>query len=151
MIPQVGAIQQAVAEKRAKPVGPEARAQLGQNYAKVWQDLGAVDGTQYGVYFKAANKSVIWYNAAAFDNAGAAEPKTWKDFITTAETISASGVTPVSVAGADGWTLTDWFENVYLSRPAPEVRPAGEARDPVDRPVGRGRATPWPSCSASRS
>ncbi|MFD3647400.1 ABC transporter substrate-binding protein [Streptomyces cyaneofuscatus] len=120
MIPQVGAIQQAVAKKWAKPVGPEARAQLGQNYAQVWQDLGAVDGTQYGVYFKAANKSLIWYNAAAFDNAGAAEPKTWKDFITTAETISASGVTPVSVAGADGWTLTDWFENVYLSQAGPE-------------------------------
>ncbi|MEU0760668.1 ABC transporter substrate-binding protein [Streptomyces microflavus] len=120
MIPQVGAIQQAVAKKWAKPVGPEAKAQLTKNYAKVWQDLGAVDGTQYGVYFKAANKSLIWYNVAAFDNAGAAEPKTWKDFITTAETISASGVTPVSVAGADGWTLTDWFENVYLSQAGPE-------------------------------
>ncbi|MFJ6614204.1 ABC transporter substrate-binding protein [Streptomyces sp. NPDC091289] len=120
MIPQVGAIQQAAAKKWAKPVGPEARAQLGQNYAEVWQELGKVDGTQYGVYFKAANKSLIWYNAAAFDNAGAAEPKTWKDFLTTAETISASGVTPVSVGGADGWTLTDWFENVYLSQAGPE-------------------------------
>ncbi|MFB8123917.1 ABC transporter substrate-binding protein [Streptomyces bacillaris] len=120
MIPQVGAIQQAVAKKWAKPVGEEAKAQLTKNYAKVWQDLGAVDGTQYGVYFKAANKSLIWYNAATFDNAGASEPKTWKDFITTAETISASGVTPVSVAGADGWTLTDWFENVYLSQAGPE-------------------------------
>ncbi|MEI7034925.1 ABC transporter substrate-binding protein [Streptomyces pratensis] len=120
MIPQVGAVQQAVAKKWAKPVGPEARAQLEQNYAQVWQDLGAVDGTQYGVYFKAANKSLIWYNAAAFDNAGASEPKTWKDFLTTAETVSASGVTPVSVAGADGWTLTDWFENVYLSQAGPE-------------------------------
>ncbi|MFJ7084920.1 ABC transporter substrate-binding protein [Streptomyces griseus] len=120
MIPQVGAIQQAAAKKWAKPVGPEAKAQLDKNYAKVWQDLGAVDGTQYGVYFKAANKSLIWYNAAAFDNAGASGPKTWKDFLTTAETISASGVTPVSVGGADGWTLTDWFENVYLSQAGPE-------------------------------
>ncbi|MFJ4961484.1 Multiple sugar-binding protein precursor [Streptomyces sp. ADI96-02] len=120
MIPQVGAVQQAVAKKWAKPVGDEARAQLSRNYAQVWQDLGAVDGTQYGVYFKAANKSLIWYNAAAFDNAGASEPKTWKDFLTTAETVSASGVTPVSVGGADGWTLTDWFENVYLSQAGPE-------------------------------
>lgn len=120
MIPQVGAIQQAVAKKWAKPVGDEARAQLGQNYAQVWQDLGAVDGTQYGVYFKAANKSLIWYNAQAFENAGASEPKTWKDFLNTAETVSASGVTPVSVGGADGWTLTDWFENIYLSQAGPE-------------------------------
>lgn len=120
MIPQVGAIQQAVAKKWAKPVGNEARAQLGQNYAQVWQDLGSVDGTQYGVYFKAANKSLVWYNAQAFENAGASEPKTWKDFIATAETVSASGVTPVSVGGADGWTLTDWFENIYLSQAGPE-------------------------------
>lgn len=120
MIPQVGAIQQAAQKKWAKPVGPEAKAQLAKNYSKVWQDLGAVDGTQYGVYFKAANKSLIWYNAKAFENAGAAEPKTWKDFLKTAETVSASGVTPVSVGGADGWTLTDWFENIYLSQAGPE-------------------------------
>lgn len=120
MIPQVGAIQQAVAKKWAKPVGAEAKAQLSKNYAQVWQDLGAVDGTQYGVYFKAANKSLIWYNAKAFENAGASEPKTWKDFLATAETVSASGVTPVSVGGADGWTLTDWFENIYLSQAGPE-------------------------------
>lgn len=120
MLPQVGAIQQAVQKKWVKPVGPEAKAQLAKNYAKVWQDLGAVDGTQYAVYFKAANKSLIWYNAKVFDTAGAQVPKTWKDFLATADTVSASGVTPVSVGGADGWTLTDWFENIYLSQAGPE-------------------------------
>ncbi|MFI1397863.1 ABC transporter substrate-binding protein [Streptomyces sp. NPDC020681] len=120
MLPQVGAIQQAVERKWAKPVGTEAKAQLTKNYSKGWQDLGAVNGEQYGVYYKAANKSLIWYNNTVFENAGAQEPKTWKDFLATAETISASGVTPVSVAGADGWTLTDWFENVYLSQAGPE-------------------------------
>ncbi|MFJ4923906.1 ABC transporter substrate-binding protein [Streptomyces sp. NPDC088725] len=120
MLPQVGAIQQAVAKKWAKPLGAEAKAQLAKNYSKGWQDLGAVDGTQYGVYFKAANKSLVWYNNAAFENAGVTVPKTWKDFLSAADTISASGVTPVSVGGADGWTLTDWFENVYLSQAGPE-------------------------------
>lgn len=120
MLPQVGAIKQTVDQKWAKPLGPEAKAQLARNYAKGWQDLGSVDGTPYGVYFKAANKSLVWYNNAVFENAGASVPKTWKDFLTTAETISASGVTPVSVGGADGWTLTDWFENVYLSQAGPE-------------------------------
>ncbi|MER5706795.1 ABC transporter substrate-binding protein [Streptomyces sp. NPDC042898] len=119
MLPQVGAIQQAAAQKWLKPVGPEAAAQLAANYSPGWRSLGAVDGTQYGVYFKAANKSLVWYNTAVFENAGATEPKTWKEFLSTAETISASGVTPVSVGGADGWTLTDWFENVYLSQAGP--------------------------------
>ncbi|MEU1278277.1 ABC transporter substrate-binding protein [Streptomyces sp. NPDC005805] len=120
MLPQVGAIQQVVERKWAKPVGPEAKAQLAKNYSQGWQDLGAVDGTPYGVYYKAANKSLVWYNTTVFENAGASEPKSWEEFLSTAETISASGVTPVSVAGADGWTLTDWFENVYLSQAGPE-------------------------------
>ncbi|MEU8792571.1 ABC transporter substrate-binding protein [Streptomyces sp. NPDC048643] len=120
MLPQVGAIKQAVDKKWAKPVGPDAQAQLAKNYAQGWQDLGKVDGKQYGVYYKAANKSLVWYNAKVFENAGAKEPKTWKDFLTTAQTVYDSGVTPVSVGGADGWTLTDWFENIYLSQAGPE-------------------------------
>ena len=32
-----------------------------------------------------------------------------------AKTLSAAGVSvPVSIGGGDGWTLTDWFENVYI-------------------------------------
>ncbi|CAL9292881.1 hypothetical protein SUDANB25_02117 [Streptomyces sp. SudanB25_2051] len=120
MLQQVGALQQAVERKWAKPAGAGTKAQLAKNYSKGWQDLGSVNGTQYGVYFKTANKSLIWYNAAVFENAGASEPKTWKELMSTAETISASGVTPVSIGGADGWTLTDWFENVYLSQAGPE-------------------------------
>ncbi|CAM5471363.1 Carbohydrate ABC transporter substrate-binding protein OS=Streptomyces alboniger OX=132473 GN=CP975_13480 PE=4 SV=1 [Streptomyces alboniger] len=120
MLPQVGAIEQAVANKWAKPVGPEAQKQLEKNYSQGWQDLGAVDGKQYGVYFKAANKSLVWYNTRVFENAGVSEAKTWDDFMKTAQTVYDSGVPPVSVAGADAWTLTDWFENIYLSQAGPE-------------------------------
>lgn len=120
MLPQIGAIEQAVQNKWAKPVGAQAQAQLDKNYGQGWKDLGAVDGKQYGVYFKAANKSLVWYNTAVFENAGVQEPKTWDDFLKTAQTVFDSGVTPVSVAGADGWTLTDWFENIYLSQAGPE-------------------------------
>ncbi|MEU2184245.1 ABC transporter substrate-binding protein [Streptomyces thermolilacinus] len=120
MLQQVGALQQAVERKWAKPANAETKAQLAKNYSQGWQDLGSVNGTRYGVYFKTANKSLIWYNAAVFENAGASEPKTWKELMATAETVSASGVTPMSIGGADGWTLTDWFENVYLSQAGPE-------------------------------
>ncbi|NYV75946.1 ABC transporter substrate-binding protein [Streptomyces sp. UH6] len=120
MLPQVGAIHQAVEKGWAKPLGADAQAQLAKNYSKGWQDLGTVDGKQYGVYYKAANKSLIWYNAQVFENAGASEPKTWDELLTTAQTVYDSGVTPFSVGGADGWTLTDWFENVYLSQAGPE-------------------------------
>jgi alpha-glucoside transport system substrate-binding protein len=32
----------------------------------------------------------------------------------TAATLHKAGIAPFSVAGRDGWTLTDWFENIYL-------------------------------------
>ncbi|MEV5982739.1 ABC transporter substrate-binding protein [Streptomyces sp. NPDC052114] len=120
MLPQVGAIEQAVANKWAKPVGTAAQKQLDKNYSQGWQDLGAVDGKQYGVYFKAANKSLVWYNTQVFENAGVTAPKTWGQFMKTMQTVYDSGVPPMSVAGADAWTLTDWFENIYLSQSGPE-------------------------------
>ncbi|WP_420918713.1 ABC transporter substrate-binding protein [Streptomyces coelicoflavus] len=120
MLPQPGAVKQAVEKGWAKPLGAEATKELGENYSQGWQDIGKVDGKQYGVYYKAANKSLIWYNAQVFENAGAAEPKTWDELLNTAQMVYDSGVTPFSVGGADGWTLTDWFENVYLSQAGPE-------------------------------
>ncbi|MDQ1045997.1 ABC transporter substrate-binding protein [Streptomyces sp. V4I2] len=120
MLPQPGAIKQAVDKKWAKPLGSEALKELQENYSQGWQDIGKVGGKQYGVYYKAANKSLIWYNAQVFENAGATEPKTWDELLTTAQTVYDSGVTPFSVGGADGWTLTDWFENIYLSQAGPE-------------------------------
>ncbi|MGV9935975.1 ABC transporter substrate-binding protein [Streptomyces olivaceoviridis] len=120
LLPQPGAIKQAVDKGWAKPLGAEARQELAKNYSQGWQDIGKVGGKQYGVYYKAANKSLIWYNAKVFENAGAQEPKTWKDLLTATRAVYDSGVTPFSVAGADGWPLTDWFENVYLSQAGPE-------------------------------
>ncbi|MEU8778885.1 ABC transporter substrate-binding protein [Streptomyces sp. NPDC048606] len=120
LLPQVGALAAAVKNKWAQPLGPEAKAQSEANYSPGWRALGSVDGTPYGVYYKAANKSLVWYNAKAFEAAGVKPPTTWKELITAADTLSASGTPAVSVAGADGWTLTDWFENVYLSQAGPQ-------------------------------
>ncbi|WP_438313784.1 ABC transporter substrate-binding protein [Streptomyces sp. HUAS TT3] len=120
LLPQVGALTAAVKNKWVQPLGPEAKAQLDANYSDGWKELGSVAGTPYGVYYKAANKSLIWYNAKAFEAAGVKPPKTWKELLSVADTLSASGIPAVSVAGADGWTLTDWFENVYLSQAGPQ-------------------------------
>ena len=41
-----------------------------------------------------------------------------------AKTLRASGIAPYSIGGADGWTLTDLFENIYLrTAGGGEVRP----------------------------
>jgi alpha-glucoside transport system substrate-binding protein len=120
MLPQVGVLEEFAANGWLKKLGDDAQKELGKNFSPGWQDLGSHEGTQYGVYFKAANKSLMWYNTAAFEMAGVGEAKTWDEFIKNARTLSDAGVEPVSVGGADGWTLTDWFENIYLSQAGPD-------------------------------
>ncbi|NJP68566.1 ABC transporter substrate-binding protein [Streptomyces spiramenti] len=121
LVAQVGVVHEFAERGWLAPVGDLAQEQLAANYDQGWQDLGAYDGEQYGVYVKAANKSLVWYNATSFTNAGVEAPTTWEEFVSTAGVLSDSGVDPVSVGGADGWTLTDWFENVYLSQAGPEM------------------------------
>ncbi|MFD9124599.1 ABC transporter substrate-binding protein [Kitasatospora sp. NPDC059571] len=121
-LPQVGVLAQFAKAGWLKPVGPAVDAALTSNYSAGWKSLGSYGGKQYGVYFKAANKSTVWYNTKVLGQAGVtAPPATWADFVKAAQTVSDSGVSPVSVGGGDGWTLTDWFENVYLSQAGPEL------------------------------
>ncbi|MEV0604321.1 ABC transporter substrate-binding protein [Streptomyces sp. NPDC050315] len=120
MLQQVGVLQEFAKKGWLKQLGPAAEKELTKNFSKGWQELGSYQGKSYGVYFKASNKSLVWYNTQAFENAGVSEPKDWKGFLKTARTLADSGVEPVSVGGADGWTLTDWFENIYLSQAGPE-------------------------------
>jgi alpha-glucoside transport system substrate-binding protein len=97
-----------------------AKDAIAENFAQSWLDLGTVDGTLYGLFFKGANKSTVWYNVAAYEDAGVEPPEDWEGFLANAETLKASGVPAYSIGGADGWTLTDWFENVYLRVAGPE-------------------------------
>jgi ABC-type glycerol-3-phosphate transport system substrate-binding protein len=83
-------------------------------------ELGSVDGTLYGFLFKAANKSTVWYSTKAFEDAGIDPPEDWDAFLEAAKTINASGLPAYSIGGADGWTLTDLFENIYLRSAGPE-------------------------------
>jgi alpha-glucoside transport system substrate-binding protein len=121
MLPQQGLLVQLAKDGSLKKVNADVQAAVDANFAPVWKKLASVDGTLYGVYYKVANKSTVWYRPQAFKDAGISDtPKTWDEFIQDAKTLSDSGVTPVSVGGADGWTLTDWFENIYLSQAGPD-------------------------------
>jgi len=91
-----------------------AAADIEENLGQSAVDLGTVEGTLYGFLFKAANKSTVWYNVAAFEEAGVEPPETWEDFLAAADTLKSSGLPAYSIGGADGWTLTDLFENIYL-------------------------------------
>ena len=84
-------------------------------------DVGAVEGTQYGVMYKGANKSTIWYNVASFEEAGVDPPEDFDGLNEAAETLKAAGITPYSVGVDVGWPMTDLFENIYLRSAGPEM------------------------------
>jgi alpha-glucoside transport system substrate-binding protein len=91
-----------------------------ERYAPVWRELGSHDGTLYGVWFKAANKSTVWYRVPAWEDAELEPPETWDDWVTASQDLLDAGTKPLAVGGADGWVLSDWFENVYLRMAGPE-------------------------------
>jgi ABC-type glycerol-3-phosphate transport system substrate-binding protein len=116
MLSLPGSIGQYAAAGKLQPVNSATQAAVSANYSSVWASLGSANGALYGVPVDASDKSTVWYNATEWKNAGlTSDPSTWTDFINDAKTLGNSGVSvPVSVGGGDGWTLTDWFENVYL-------------------------------------
>jgi alpha-glucoside transport system substrate-binding protein len=114
LIAQPGVVAGFAKRGALKELTGAAATAIQANYSPAWQQLGSIDGKLYGVYFKAANKSVIWYRTADFADAGVQPPTTWDQFGAVSQTLSDSGKTPIVAAGGDGWVLTDWFENAYL-------------------------------------
>jgi alpha-glucoside transport system substrate-binding protein len=92
---------------------------LNANYTDIWIDLGKVDGTLYGVWFGANNKSLIWHDPVEFSSHGWLTPTNWTELLALSdEILSTTGTPPWSVGNesgaATGWPLTDWFEDILL-------------------------------------
>ena len=121
-IAQPGLMQDFVERGALKPLTFARQAAL-DNFGQSVVDTGSVDGEFYGLVWKANNKSTVWYNTAAINEAYGEDftpPETLDDLVEVADTVTASGLPAFSVAGSDGWTLTDLFENIYLRSAGPE-------------------------------
>jgi hypothetical protein len=117
-LPSPGLMKGFVDQGALKPI-TFARGPIAANFSADWIKFGTVNGKLYGLFFKGANKSTVWYNVHSFKDAGVDPPKEWSDLLKDAKTISASGTPAYSIGGADGWTLTDLFENIYLRTAGP--------------------------------
>jgi ABC-type glycerol-3-phosphate transport system substrate-binding protein len=117
-LPNPGLMTDFANRKAIKPI-TFAKSTVQKNYSQDWVNFGSVNGRLYGVFFKGANKSTVWYNVHSFKNAGVKPPKSWSSLLSTAKTLRASGQVAYSIGGADGWTLTDLFENLYLRAAGP--------------------------------
>lgn len=120
-LPQPGVLRDYAARGLLVPMDDATVRLAKRNYGAVWNRLATAGGILYGIWFKAANKSLVWYNLGAFERAGVVPPDDVARLAEVAKTLSASGVPAFAVGGGDPWTLTDWFENLYL-------RVAGSAR-----------------------
>ena len=115
LLPQPGTMADLARRGALKPISSVVGGLVARNYSPPWRRGGMVDGTLYGVWFKAAEKSLIWYRPAAFKAAGIAHPpQTWSELLSDAARLRAAGFQPFAIGGNDGWTLADWFENIYL-------------------------------------
>ncbi|MEW9547514.1 ABC transporter substrate-binding protein [Nonomuraea sp. NPDC050783] len=120
ILPQPGLVQQYAEQDALKPLSDDVIKEIDANYTPYWKELGSADGKVYGVLIKAAHKSLVWYRSQAFEDAGVQPATTWDELVKNSQTIADSGTAPFSLCGASGWTLTDLFENVYLSTAGPE-------------------------------
>jgi alpha-glucoside transport system substrate-binding protein len=112
-MPQPGTMAGFAKRGALKPI-TFAKSGIAKHYKPVWLTLGTVNGKLYGLFFKGADKSTVWYNVKSFKTAGVKPATTWPAFLKLAKTLRASGQKAYSIGGADGWTLTDLFENIYL-------------------------------------
>jgi len=123
IVPRPGIVADLARQGALKPLEPMGltKSFLSARYGKAWMDLGTVDGKIYGFTAKANSKSVVWYKPASFKAIGASVPKTSNALESIAAKYQSAGKTPwaLGASGIDSWTLTDWFENIYVRQAGP--------------------------------
>ncbi|WP_043725327.1 ABC transporter substrate-binding protein [Nocardia asiatica] len=116
LLPQAGRVRELIRELRpiAETVWTDER---GPRYAGHWQQLLRHQGKAFGVPFKASDKSLVWFDRQQFATYGLGDPAGWTlpDWVDRMEVLAQSPIRLLALAAADGWVLTDFFENVLLA------------------------------------
>jgi alpha-glucoside transport system substrate-binding protein len=90
------------------------QADIEGNYAPGILDVGVVDDELYGIMVKLNSKSTIFYSPERFAEMGVEPAEDWDGLVQLTEDIKAAGGTPWALGAGDSWTLTDWFEIMYM-------------------------------------
>lgn len=105
----------------------------GPRYPDRWRPLLWKDGVPYGIPFKAAVKSLVWYDRYAFGgSAPRDDPREWTVEQWPQRVGAATTRSPLALGAADGWVLADLFGNIlYGEAPADyrELTRAGAPRE----------------------
>ncbi len=126
MIPQPGVVRDVV--DRAETTVPLEDmvdvAALEETMTPGTLDVGAVDGTPYGLLVSMNVKSLVFYNKPAWEKAGYPTPATIDELNQLTEQIKADGGAPwcmgIEDGGSTGWAATDWFEDLVMRYGGPD-------------------------------
>jgi len=113
-----------------------ANATISKNFAPAWKQLGTFNGKQYALVFKAANKSLVWYNVPAFKTAGVKPPKTWTQLLGREGHPVVGHARVLDRRGGRVDPNRPVREHLSTDVRCGEVRVAECAQDQVDRSVG---------------
>jgi alpha-glucoside transport system substrate-binding protein len=108
------------------PLTDEVNATVDEFWADGYQLYGNVDDVQYGIPAKTDLKSLVWYQPAAFEEAGYEVPTTFDEFTALIEEMAAAGGPKPLCVGiesgqATGWPFTDWTEEMVLRQAGADV------------------------------
>ncbi|MEV4236619.1 ABC transporter substrate-binding protein [Nocardia sp. NPDC049737] len=121
LLPQAGQVRALVDDGKLRPV-PDAlwTDDQGARYPELWRQLLYHNGKPYGVPFKAADKSMVWYDRQTVDKYHLGDPADWTiaDWVDRIEVLAGTPMRLLALAAADGWVLTDVFENVLRAESA---------------------------------
>jgi hypothetical protein len=131
------------------------RSHVRSRFPTSWNAVLRIGGEVYGAWMKAAVQSLFWYLPSLVDE----PPATWDELVTQVRRRAAAGgnggngapaPAPLAVGAADGWTLTNWLNNMLALTVPPgsgvdEELAAGEPRwhDPAVREALAQLARVW--------
>src|SRR4029077_20017233 len=122
IIPGIGFLRQFARQgslKKVADLGVDLNA-LKSNYPPGILEIGQVDGTQYAIMVKFNSKSTVWFRPDKFKTFGVTATTDFAGSTKLLADIKAKGQTPLGLGAGDSWTLTDWFENIYVRQAGPD-------------------------------
>src|SRR4029077_17402950 len=122
IIPGIGFLRQFARQgslKKVADLGVDLNA-LKSNYPPGILEIGQVDGTQYAIMVKFNSKSTVWFRPDKFKSLGVQTAADWPAFTKLLADIKAKGQAPLGLGAGDSWTLTDWFESIYVRQAGPD-------------------------------